>query len=330
MTEYLQLIRAGGGFIEDTATLGFDSVAESSENISYDSGTGIITINRIGVYDIKWSVATQSAGNVPSIVFAVQTQNSGTFQGSSQVKTGEISGSATVVVDDANLPLSLWIENQSGQRVYLADYLPVKASLTIKMVEGIGATGATGITGATGPEGPPGVGAIIPFSSGGAITLTTLVGGLVGAPSFVGFGTNFIGVSVLGTTINLEGDLLGTPLNFAYIVPRDSTITNITALFSVTAAIDVSLGAFYNIYAALYRSDSPTSNNFSVIPESVVELQPALASPIALGDIVQNSVDTNIPVSAGDRLLLVFYLQPPTAGLAGTVTGYASAGLLIE
>lgn len=328
MTEYLQLIRAGGGFIEDTATLGFDSVAESSENISYDSGTGIITINRIGVYDIKWSVATQSAGNVPSIVFAVQTQNSGTFQGSSQVKTGEISGSATVVVDDANLPLSLWIENQSGQRVYLADYLPVKASLTIKMVEGIGATGATGITGATGPEGPPGVGAIIPFSSGGAITLTTLVGGLVGAPSFVGFGTNFIGVSVLGTTINLEGDLLGTEINFAFMMPQDATILGLNAFFSVTASI--SLIGTYFVHAVLYRSEAPADNEFDVIAESDIELTPGLTGLVTLGTIVSGFTDLNVPVSRGDRLLLVFYLQPPTAGLAGTVTGYASAGLLIE
>ena len=329
MTEYLQLIRAGGGFIEDTATLGFDSVAESSENISYDSGTGIITINRIGVYDIKWSVATQSAGNVPSIVFAVQTQNSGTFQGSSQVKTGETSGSATVVVDDANLPLSLWIENQSGQRVYLADYLPVKASLTIKMVEGIGATGATGITGATGPEGPPGVEAIIPFSSGGAITLTTLVGGLVGAPSFVGFGSNFLGIDVLRTTINLEGDILGTALNFAFMVPRDGVITRLDALFSATLGTVVGLEPYF-VHAALYRSPDPANNEFTQIPESDIQLTPGLSVLITLGEVLSGSVDLNVPVSRGDRLLLVFYLQPPTAGLAGTVTGYASAGLLIE
>ncbi|HOL61467.1 MAG: hypothetical protein GX095_04325 [Clostridiales bacterium] len=46
--------------------------------------------------------------------------------------------------------------------------------------------------------------------------------------------------------------------------------------------------------------------------------------------LATGSASFNIPVTAGDRLLLVFYLEPPLLSVASTVAGYASAGLAIS
>ncbi|WP_236876422.1 CoA transferase, partial [Clostridioides difficile] len=50
--------------------------------------------------------------------------------------------------------------------------------------------------GATGPTGPTGASAIIPFASGIPLSLTTIAGGLVGTPGFVGFGDHYAGLAL--------------------------------------------------------------------------------------------------------------------------------------
>jgi BclB C-terminal domain-containing protein len=153
--------------------------------------------------------------------------------------------------------------------------------------------------------------------------------GLVGLPAFVGFGSSAQGVDVLASTI----DLTGAPtddLNYAFTVPRDGLITSLTAFFSVTAAVGVGVGD-YQIHAQLYISQAPDSNIFDAIAATDIALTPAFPGlGIALGDIATGSVAVNIAVSAGDRLLLVFYVEPPALSVAATVAGYASAGLAIS
>ncbi|WP_394927640.1 exosporium glycoprotein BclB-related protein, partial [uncultured Robinsoniella sp.] len=190
-----------------------------------------------------------------------------------------------------------------------------------------GAAGATGATGATGAAGLNGGGAIIPFSSGIPITMTTIAGGLVGIPSLIGFGASAPSVGILGATIDLT-NAAGTLTNFAFSVPRAGTITALSAYFSTTLALTL-IGSTVTIQAQMYQSTTP-NNIFSPIPGAIVTLAPALTGLISIGNI-SNGITTglNIAVTAQTRLLLVFSASATGVTLVNSVVGYASAGLSI-
>ncbi|CAM4382813.1 exosporium glycoprotein BclB-related protein [Paenibacillus xylanexedens] len=191
-----------------------------------------------------------------------------------------------------------------------------------------GVTGATGLTGVTGVTGATGSGAIIPFASGGPAILTTILGGLVGTTSLIGFGSSATGVSILGGTIDLTGTIVGPLINFAFSVPRDGVITSIAAYFSTTAALAL-VGSTVTITAQLFSSPTP-NNAFTAVPGAVVTLAPPLTGIIALGSI-SNGITTGlaIPVTAQTRLLLVFSATAAGLTLVNTVVGYASGGVNI-
>lgn len=171
-------------------------------------------------------------------------------------------------------------------------------------------------------------GAIIPFSSGLPVALTTIAGGLAGTPSFIGFGSSAPGTSVLGSTIDLTG-AAGTLLNFAFSMPRNGTIKSMSAYFSTTAALSL-IGSTVTITAQLYSSSTP-NNSFSPVPGASVTLSPGLTGIIALGNR-SNGIITglNIPVTAETRFLMVFSSSSTGLSMINTIAGYASAGLSIE
>lgn len=191
-----------------------------------------------------------------------------------------------------------------------------------------GATGIAGVTGSTGFTGATGSGAIIPFASGGPAILTTVLGGLVGTTSLIGFGSSATGVSILGGTIDLTGTIVGPLINFAFSAPRDGVITSIAAYFSTTAALAL-VGSTVTITAQLFSSPTP-DNAFTAVPGAVVTLAPPLTGIIALGSI-SNGITTGlaIPVTAQTRLLLVFSATATGLSLVNTVVGYASGGVNI-
>ena len=153
---------------------------------------------------------------------------------------------------------------------------------------------------------------------------TTLIGGLAGFPSVVGFGNSGTLPTVLGTTIDLTG-AAGLLANFSFSMPRDATITSISAYFSVTAALTLGIGTI-DITAQLYQSTTP-DNTFSPIPGALVTLPP-LSGLISIGDNVSaNSGPLSIPVTEGTRLLLVFSATSTGLAIAATAGGYASAGV---
>ena len=190
-----------------------------------------------------------------------------------------------------------------------------------------GPTGATGTAGAAGPTGAAGNGAIIPFSSGIPVTMTTVAGGVVGIPSLVGFGNSAPSVGILGTTIDLT-NASGTLTNFAFSVPRAGTITALSAYFSATAAATL-IGTEITIRAQLYQSTTP-NNVFSPVAGAAVNLAPALGGVISIGTIA-NGITTglNIPVTPQTRFLLVFSASATGVSLVTVAVGYASAGLSI-
>jgi BclB C-terminal domain-containing protein len=144
----------------------------------------------------------------------------------------------------------------------------------------------------------------------------------------VGFGNSGPTALLLGNTLDLTG-AAGTLLNFAFSVPRDGIITSIAAYFSTTAAVTL-IGTTVTIYAQLFSSTTP-DNTFTAVPGTQVILSPSLNGLITIGQI-SNALLTGlaVPVTAGTRLLLAFYITADGATLINTVAGYGSAGITID
>lgn len=185
-----------------------------------------------------------------------------------------------------------------------------------------GEQGDPGEPGAPGQDGVDGIGAILPYASGTPVAITGLVGGLLGTSAAIGMGSSVANIVLSGTTVDLTG-AAGTLLNFASVVPRDGTITDISGFFSV--ALGATLLSAPTIRVRVLRSQSATSNIFTEI--SSFNLSPTLNPILTIGQTCTGSESVNIPVSQGDRLLVVF---GTTASLAVAVTGYASAGIAIS
>lgn len=165
-------------------------------------------------------------------------------------------------------------------------------------------------------------GSIIPFASGAVpVALTSLAEGLVGTPFFLGFGTAVPGVFV-GENIILP--TVGGLLNEAFTVPRTGSITSISATFTITVALSVTPTA--TVRAQIYRA--PAGSDIFAPTTAFVDLSPELTTALAVGTTLSGTaVTVPVPVTAGDRLLMVFTLEG--APLAGAVTGTASAGIAI-
>lgn len=180
------------------------------------------------------------------------------------------------------------------------------------------------IPGPPGPPGPPGASAIIPFSSGEAVALTTLLGGIAGTQGIIGFGSSTEAALVAGLidTTNI--------FNMAFSMPREGVITSIAAYFSVT--VDAFLvGSEVTITAQLYGSATP-NNIFSPIPGTQVTLSPTLTGLVDVGTITSGIVTgLSISVPAETRLMMVFSAAV-TGGvdIATIITGVASAGVSID
>jgi len=191
-----------------------------------------------------------------------------------------------------------------------------------------GAQGATGasVTGATGPTGIAGSSAIIPYASGGPVTLNILAGGLAGTPAYVGFGSSAPGLSAFGSSVSLIGS--SGLLNFAFTMPRNGTITGISADFTVLAGTSLGFGSTF-VQVQLYLAPAG-STTFAPIAGTAMTLQPGVGL-ISVGQLLTGNLTTGINVSQGDQLLMVFGATNNGGILvaAGSINGYASAGVAI-
>lgn len=173
------------------------------------------------------------------------------------------------------------------------------------------------------PPAGLGRGTIIPYASGATpVALAAAVGTTLAVPFLIGFGTAFPGVLLANGTIDLS-DAVAALNNEAFVVPRDGTITSLYASFTILAA--VTLGAEDAIIAEVYRAPEG-SDIFS--PTGVrVSLAPEVPGLIAIGTVLSGSTGANLPVVAGERLLLVYSIGGTS--LITAVTGTASAGMAI-
>lgn len=178
-----------------------------------------------------------------------------------------------------------------------------------------------------GSTGQGGAGAIIPFASGTPVVLTTTVG-MPETGAVVGFGSSASDVSLSSGQIDLTG-AAGNPWNMAFVVLRDGIITDLSVVFSTTVALFLPPGTL-SITAELYSNISGSGNLFIPIPGAEVSLSP-LEGFVGLGTVVSGqTTGLSIPVTAGNRLMMVFSMTETGAGLSNTIAGYASGGLVIK
>jgi BclB C-terminal domain-containing protein len=101
----------------------------------------------------------------------------------------------------------------------------------------------------------------------------------------------------------------------------------LSAFFSNIAAVTIPSGSTVNVVVQLYRSTTP-DNIFTPVPGALVTL-PFPAGLVAIGTSESGTTAFSVPVSNGDRLLLVARLTVDGVDIITTLTGYVSAGLAI-
>ncbi|HEY3426149.1 MAG TPA: hypothetical protein VGL27_15225, partial [Negativicutes bacterium] len=79
----LQLERQLTGVVNPNANVIFETILNSYGPVSYNSGTGEITINKTGRYFINWWVATQSSLGANGIAFSIITSQGDDLPGDS-------------------------------------------------------------------------------------------------------------------------------------------------------------------------------------------------------------------------------------------------------
>lgn len=164
-------------------------------------------------------------------------------------------------------------------------------------------------------------GSIIPFSSGRQTVVENILGNRLG--SLIGFGSSEDLVPLANNTINLTGFL-----SEAFTVPRDGKITAISASYNALAG-QVESGSV-TIRAQIFHA--PVGNNTFTGTSASVDLVPSITEPIPVGLLVFASATIQpVPVTAGDRLLMVFYISSvPGETAVDIILGNASAGINID
>lgn len=126
----LQVALLAPGSVETGDNVVFDTTLFATDDISYDSTTGVITLSEAGRYAFDWWVATQSSASTNGAVFAVSVSGGGVILGCSPLKTGQVGGFA--VIDVSAPPVSVSLTNQSTAAFFYAGAVPVKASLFVR------------------------------------------------------------------------------------------------------------------------------------------------------------------------------------------------------
>jgi BclB C-terminal domain-containing protein len=184
-----------------------------------------------------------------------------------------------------------------------------------------GPTGATGPVGPMGPTGPAGSSAIIPFSSGTPVILTTGASGTPRTLGLVGFGHNALGVLSPGT-LSLPG-----PIALAFPLPRGGIITSVAACFSIMSAQNLP-DTSITVTAQLYTCE-PAGDCFAPLAGTAVNLSSPTGS-ISAGDIISGiSDDLSVPISEQTRLLMVYSATAAGVSPIATIAGYASSSVAI-
>jgi len=167
----------------------------------------------------------------------------------------------------------------------------------------------------------------IQYSSGTPVTLTSIAGGLAGLPALIGFGSSVQGLTNLGETIDLSS-YPPSVLSYVFTVSCPGTINTINSYFSTTLSLNLVLSSV-KVSSRLYESTS-SSNIFSFVPGSQVDLEPTLTGVVAVGTNLSKAKSISISVTAGTRLLMVYFITSAGVNLINSVSGSANADVLIN
>lgn len=127
-----QIERTTDGSVLNGNNVIFDNTLTLTGDIAYDSTTGVITLNKTGMYLLKWFVATQTSKSEIGTVFSITGMNINptSIKGNSPIKTGEVTGISVIQVTD--VPALISLINDSNQEVWYSTINPIKASLVIE------------------------------------------------------------------------------------------------------------------------------------------------------------------------------------------------------
>lgn len=167
-------------------------------------------------------------------------------------------------------------------------------------------------------------GTIIPFASGPVLTMNTASGtGRRNSVAMIGFG---YGGTVTAPTDPI--DLVDAITHVAFSMPAKGTITDMYAFLSATAG---GLAGQNTVVTAQLFQSTGRDNNFSPIPDALIEFEEILGSPAA-GTIRQGSLtNLSIDLEVGTRLLMVFFAETPAWTAGGTtLSGYLSGSVKIK
>jgi hypothetical protein len=152
----LQIERLAGGELPDVNNVVFDTIEYIDGNISYDSNTGVITINEQGRYVFNWCVVTQSSPTTNVAVFTLHSSQGDVLKSNSPIIPGEVIGFG--IVNTTSVPVTISLVNNSAALINYSDNVPVKATLTVVQddISSIGPQGPAGPIGPQGVQGPAG------------------------------------------------------------------------------------------------------------------------------------------------------------------------------
>ena len=172
------------------------------------------------------------------------------------------------------------------------------------------------------PEKPT-TGAIIPFSSGlTPIVLSTILGGLVGTPSIIGFGTAIPDVEILNNTLDLTGIITES-----FTAPSDLSITAISATFTPT--LGVTLLGNTSVKAQIFKA--PVGSSIFTGTDATVTLAPTYSGPVTTSMIASGSATIPpVAVAQGERLVMVYMIEVSGVSVVQLLTGTASAGITLS
>ena len=102
--------------------------------MSYNAGTGQVTITASGIYFVHWWVATSGAAAQTFVSFAVNTSSGDSIVGSSPIVAGQVEGNALLEITASPItPVTLELVNVTGAIVGYG-IAPVRADMTILQV----------------------------------------------------------------------------------------------------------------------------------------------------------------------------------------------------
>lgn len=126
---HARLINSPNINIADEAPILFDTVTtQIGTTIVYDNTTGVFTISRNGYYLVNWWVALDGSTVTTGANFSLNVNGVSHSTGASPIVTGQLSGSAIIVVNAQ--PATITLTNESGEALNLED-LYAQANITI-------------------------------------------------------------------------------------------------------------------------------------------------------------------------------------------------------